>query len=160
MSTKPFEYYAQTQAKGLPGMKVNVTLDTVDSFASEGGIDPGEAVIRGTDPGSQVKAVASASDISKIIGIAVHTHKDPNDSGKYYEEGYSVPVATSGDVYVEVSGSVTAGGAVAMAVNSDGEVGYYAAGATVGEATATTVSGMTYLESGAEGDLVAVRIRK
>lgn len=157
-----FNFY-ENQEKGYPGMKANSTVDTVDSFASEGGVNPGEAVIRGTDPETQVKAVAAAADIAKIIGIAVHTHKDPNETGKYYEEGYSVPVMTFGDVYVEAGGDVTAGGGVAILVDGDGPH-FVAVGATAtvdGETvTATTVTGMTYLESGGEGDIVAVRIRK
>ena len=149
-----FNFYALEQDKGYPGMKADVTVDVVDSFASEGGIDPGEAVIRGTDPQKQVKAVASADDVAKVIGIAVHTHKDPVEGGKYYEEGYCLSVMTFGDIYVQAGGDVTAGDAVALAF-TDGEAKFVAAGDG-----ATAITGMTYLESGAEGDIVAVRIRK
>ncbi len=149
-----FNFYALEQEKGYPGMKADVTVDVVDSFASEGGIDPGEPVVRGTDPAKQVKAVASAADAANIIGIAVHTHKAPNDGAKYYEDGYCLSVMTFGDIYVEAGGDVVAGGAVAIAV-ADGAAKYVAAGDG-----ATTVAGMTYLESGSEGDIVAVRIRK
>lgn len=158
-----FNFYALEQDKGFPGMKADVTVDVVDSFASEGGIDPGEAVIRGTDPQKQVKAVAVAADVAEIIGIAVHTHKDPVEGGKYYEDGYCLPVMTFGDVYVEAGGDVTAGGAVAIIVGDDGPIFVaHGATATVGGSTvtATDVNGMTYLESGSEGDIVAVRIRK
>lgn len=148
-----FNFY-ENQEKGYPGMKANVTVDVVDSFASEGGVNPGEAVFRGTDPEKQVKAVAASADLSKVIGIAVHTHKDPNENGKYYEEGYSVPVMTFGDVYVEVADDVVAGAPVAIAIGTDGPT-FVSAGES-----ATTISGMTYLGSGAEGDIVAVRIRK
>ena len=149
-----FNFYALNQDKGYPGMKANVTVDVVDSFASEGGVNPGEAVYRGTNPDKQVKAVAAAADISKVIGIAVHTHKDPNETGKYYEEGYSVPVMTSGDIYVVAGDDVVAGTPVAMKIGTDGP-----AFVSVGD-SATTISGMTYLTSGAEGDIVAIRIRK
>ena len=149
-----FNFYALEQDKGYPGMKADVTVDVVDSFASEGGIDPGEAVIRGTDPQKQVKAVASADDIAKVIGIAVHTHKDPVEGGKYYEEGYCLSVMTFGDIYVQAGGDVTAGDAVAIEIGTDGPV-FVASGGS-----GTDVAGMTYLESGAEGDIVAVRIRK
>ena len=149
-----FNFYALEQDKGYPGMKADVTVDVVDSYASEGGIDPGEAVIRGTDPQKQVKAVASADDVAKVIGIAVHTHKDPVEGGKYYEEGYCLSVMTFGDIYVQAGGDVTAGDAVALTF-TDGEAKFVAAGDD-----ATAVAGMTYLESGVEGDIVAVRIRK
>lgn len=157
-----FNFYALEQGKGFPGMKSDVTVDVVDSFASEGGVDPGEAVIRGTDPAKQVKAVAAAEDIAKVIGIAVHTHKDPNENGKYYEDGYCLPVMTFGDVYVEVGDDVTAGDAVAIVVGSDGPI-FVASGSTVTvdstTVTATDVPGMTYLETGSTGDIVNVRIR-
>lgn len=149
-----FNFYALEQAKGFPGMKADVTVDVVDSFASEGGIDPGEAVIRGTDPQKQVKAVASADDVAKVIGIAVHTHKGPVEGGKYYEEGYCLSVMTFGDIYVQAGGDVTAGDAVAIEIGADGPI-FVASGGT-----GTDVAGMTYLESGVEGDIVAVRIRK
>ena len=151
-----FQFYALNQEKGYPGMKANTTLDTVDSFAAEGGIDPGEAVIRGTNPDTQVKAVAATADISKVIGIAVHTHKDPNENGKYYEDGRSVSVMTSGDILVEVAGTVTAGGAVAMLIDDTDGPGFYAST----EDDTVTIPGMTYQESGDKGDLVTVRIRK
>lgn len=147
-------FYALNQDKGYPGMKVNAADDVVDSFASEGGVNPGEAVLRGTNPETQVKAAADSSDIAKVIGIAVHTHKEPNDGGKYYEDGCSVPVMTFGDVYVQAGGDVTAGGAVAIQTDA-GTPKFVAEGGS-----GTVVAGMTYLTSGSEGDLVAVRIRK
>jgi hypothetical protein len=61
---------------------------------------------------------------------------------------------TFGDVYVEVGGTVAAGGQVAMTV-TDGVAAFVASGTG-----ATDVAGMTYLASGVEGDIVPVRIRK
>jgi len=61
---------------------------------------------------------------------------------------------TFGDVYVEVSGSVTAGTPAALKT---------ANGKTVWTSTTdggTAVTGMTYLDSGDEGEFVRVRIRK
>lgn len=148
-----FNFYAQENDKGFPGMKANVTVDVCDSFAAEGGIDPGEAVIRGTNPDEQVKAVTTAADIAKIIGIAAHTHKEPNENGKYFADGDSVSVMTLGDIYVLAADDVTAGDTVAVKIE-DG------AGAFVGSGNGTAVAGMTYVESGAEGEIVRVRIRK
>jgi len=147
------KWYAIENEKGHPGMKGDTAVDVCDSFASEGGINPGEAVIRGTDPAGQVKT-AAATDAANVIGVAIHTHKDPSESGKYYEEGYCLPVMTFGDVYVEVSGSVTAGTPAALKT---------ANGKTVWTSTTdggTAVTGMTYLDSGDEGEFVRVRIRK
>ena len=146
-----FNFYANEQDKGFAGMKANVAVDTVDSFAAEDGINPGEAVIRGTNVETQVKAVTATEDIEKIIGIAVHTHKEPSANGKYYAEGDAVPVMTSGDIYVEVNGNVKAGDTVKMSIED---------GAGIFEASGTVVRNMTYMESGGAGDIIRVRIRK
>ena len=148
-----FNFYARENDKGFPGMKANVTVDVCDSFAAESGIDPGEAVIRGTNPDTQVKAVATAADIGKIIGIAVHTHKEPTPGEKYYADGDTVSVMTFGDIYVLAAGDIAAGEAVEVKIENS-------AGVFVGGGAGTKVEGMTYTESGAAGEIVCVRIRK
>lgn len=148
-----FNFYAQENDKGFPGMKANVTVDVCDSFAAEGEIDPGEAVIRGTNPNEQVKAVTTAADIAKIVGIVVHTHKEPNSGGKYYAEGDSVPIMTGGDIYVLAADDVTAGDVVTVKIENG--AGVFSTGSN-----GTAVAGMTYMESGAAGEIVRVRIRK
>ncbi len=149
-----FNYYAQNQDKGFPGMKANTTVDTVDSFASEGGVNPGDPVIRGTDPEKQVTVAATSGDGAKVIGIAVHTHKDPNETGAYYEDGYCLPVMTSGDIYVTAGDdSIVAGGQAYVSIS--GGTATFVSG---GEG-AESVSGMKFMESGTEGDIVRVRIR-
>ena len=150
---KAFEWYQQGMPVAIPGMKADSTIDVVDSFCAEAALNPGAAVVRGTGD-QQVKPVSVAGDIANVIGIAVHTHKDYSGTGAYYEEGYCLPVMTFGDVYVEVGGAVTAGGAVAMTV-TDGVAAFVASGEG-----ATNVTGMTYLASGVKGDIVPVRIRK
>lgn len=148
-----FNYYAENQDKGFPGMKANTTVDTVDSFASEGGVNPGDPVIRGTDPEKQVKAASVANDGAKVIGIAVHTHKDPNETGAYYEDGYCLPVMTSGDIYVLAGDDCTAGGGVYVTF-VDGKASF-----SDTKEGAEAVSSMIFMESGTEGDIVRVRIR-
>lgn len=150
---KAFGWYQSGAPIAIPGMKADSTIDVVDSFCAEAALNPGSAVIRGTGD-QQVKPVSAAGDIAKVIGIAVHTHKDYSGTGAYYEEGYCLPVMTFGDVYVEVAGTVTAGGQVAMKV-TDGVATFVASGEG-----ATNVTGMTYLSSGVKGDIVPVRIRK
>ena len=54
-----FDFYAENQAKGYPGMKADVTNDDVFSMAAESGINPGEPVVRGTDPDKQVKTAST-----------------------------------------------------------------------------------------------------
>lgn len=150
---KAFEWYQQNMPIAIPGMKADSTVDVVDSFCAEAALNPGAAVVRGTGD-QQVKPVSVAGDITNVIGIAVHTHKDYSGDGAYYEEGYCLPVMTFGDVYVEVGGTVAAGGQVAMTV-TDGVAAFVASGTG-----ATDVTGMTYLASGVKGDIVPVRIRK
>ena len=150
---KAFEWYQQGMPVAIPGMKADSTIDVVDSFCAEAALNPGAAVVRGTGD-QQVKPVSVAGDVTNVIGIAVHTHKDYSGEGAYYEEGYCLPVMTFGDVYVEVGGTVAAGGQVAMTV-TDGVAAFVASGTG-----ATDVAGMTYLASGVKGDIVPVRIRK
>ena len=150
---KAFEWYQQNMPIAIPGMKADSTLDVVDSFCAEAALNPGAAVVRGTGD-QQVKPVSAAGDIANVIGIAAHTHKDYSGEGAYYEKGYCLPVMTFGDVYVEVGGTVAAGGQVAMTV-TNGKAAFVASGGS-----ATNVAGMTYLASGVNGDIVPVRIRK
>ena len=148
-----FQWYQQDMPLAIPGMKADATTDVIDSFAAEVALNPGNAVIRGTN-GDQIKPVTTAADIANVIGIAVHTHKAYEGTGAYYEQNYCVPVMTFGDVYVQVAGTVTAGGQVAMTV-TDGVAAFVASGTG-----ATDVTGMTYLAGGVAGDIVPVRIRK
>lgn len=127
--TKAFQWYQYEQPLGIPGMKADASVDVCDSFCAEVSMNPGEAVIRGTLDG-QAKPVAAAADISNVIGVAVHTHKEYEGIGAYYEEGYCLPVMTFGDVYVAVGNTVTAGGQAALVVGADGPM-WVASGTTV-----------------------------
>ena len=157
---KPFQWYQQEMPVAIPGMKADATTDVIDSFAAEGGINPGELVIRGTDAAKQCKAVGTAGDGEKAIGVAVHTHKNYDGTGAYYEDEYNVPVMTFGDIYVEAGDdSIAAGGQAFVAISAT------TAGTTVsyvsGGEGAESLPGMTYLtDAGAEGDMVVLRIRK
>lgn len=126
---KPFQWYQYEQPVAIPGMKADASVDVVDSFCAEAAMNPGEAVVRGTIDG-QAKPVATAGDISNAIGVAVHTHKDYDGTGAYYEEGYCVPVMTFGDVYVAVGSAVVAGGQAAIVIGADGAE-WVASGTTI-----------------------------
>lgn len=139
-----FDWYSYGQDKGLAGMKADSTVDVIDSFASEGAIYAGKAVERGTDPAKQVKASVTAN---KVIGIAIFENKV--DESPLYPDEYAVPVCTFGDVWVEVSEAVTAGGAV-----------YLSTAGAWGSSTGSAVTGMTYLTSAGSGELAIVRVRK
>lgn len=146
-----FKWYASEDAKGFPGMKADATSDVIDSMFAEGGINPGDVVVRGTNAG-QVKAAAAAADGKNGIGIAVHVHREQTGAASYYETGYTVPVMTFGDIYVKAGGDVVAGGKADITV-TDGETLFVATGGT------NTVPNVTFLDSGAKGDIVRVRIR-
>lgn len=139
-----FNWYSYGQDKAVVGMKADSTVDVIDSFAAEGAIGVGKAVERGTDPAKQVKASVTAN---KVIGIAIFENKV--DETPLYPDEYAVPVCTFGDVWVEVSESVTAGASV-----------YLSTAGAWGSSTGSAVSGMTYLTSAGSGELAIVRIRK
>ena len=139
-----FNWYSYGQDKAVVGMKADSTVDVIDSFAAEGAIGVGKAVERGTDPAKQVKASVTAN---KVIGISIFENKV--DETPLYPDEYAVPVCTFGDVWVEVSESVTAGASV-----------YLSTAGAWGSSTGSAVSGMTYLTSAGSGELAIVRIRK
>lgn len=139
-----FNWYSYGQDKAVIGMKADSTVDVIDSFAAEGAIGVGKAVERGTDPATQVKASVTAAN---VIGIAIFENKV--DETPLYPDEYAVPVCTFGDVWVEVSESVTAGASV-----------YLSTAGAWGSSTGSAVSGMTYLTSAGSGELAIVRIRK
>lgn len=139
-----FNWYSYGQDKAVVGMKADSTVDVIDSFAAEGAIGVGKAVERGTDPAKQVKASTTAS---KVIGISIFENKV--DETPLYPDEYAVPVCTFGDVWVEVSESVTAGAGV-----------YLSTAGAWGSSTGSAVSGMTYLTSAGSGELAIIRVRK
>lgn len=149
---KPFTWYGE-DAPAFKGQLADTTAHVIDSFASEGGVEPGTLVMRGTDTSKQVKQINADTDSAKAIGIAVHVHKEPETP--YYSTGYSVPVITFGDVYVEAGADVKAGDTVAIKTNGD-HVDYVAS--STDEAKALT--GFTYLDSVSQGEIVRVRVRQ
>ncbi len=148
---KVFDWYASEDAKGFPGMKADSTTHVIDSFCADGGINPGDVVIRGTADGT-AKAAASAADGKNGIGIAVHVHREVPVSGKYYEDGYSVPVMTFGDIYVTAGGDVAAGDKAEITV-TNGETKFIKTSGT------NTVPGVVFLDAGSDGDIVRIRVR-
>lgn len=140
-------WYGYEDAKGFPGMKATSAVDTVESFTAEGEVQPGTFVTRGTDKGNQVKAISGTSDVP--VGIAVHTHHEP---GTVYSDGATVPVIVNGEVYVEVSGAVTAGEPVH--IDATGKIG----GATL--TAGVEVANTRFMESAVDGEIARVRIVK
>ena len=140
-------WYGYEDAKGYPGMKATSAVDTVETFTAEGDVQPGTFVTRGTDKDAQVKAISNVSDIP--VGVVVHTHHEP---GTVYSDGATVPVIVNGEVYVEVSGAVTAGEPVH--IDATGKIG----GATLTDGV--EVTNTRFMESAAGGEIARVRIVK
>ena len=151
--TKPFTWYGYDDAPAFAGMKADNSVDVCDSFASEGGVNPGDVVVRGTDTQKQCKVPAAVTSTDTILGIAVHVHREPAQGDAYYEDGDVLPVMSFGDVYVVAGGDVKAGDPVAVTVA--GKKVTYTKG-TVGD---SAVNGVTFLDDGAKDDLVRVRVR-
>lgn len=98
--------YNYTMPVAVAGMKADITDDTVNSYAAEGAIPFGVAVIAGTDVTKQVKIPAAAGGVFR--GIALH---DPNtmqtDAGvAQYATKAAVNVMSQGRVWVRVAGDV------------------------------------------------------
>lgn len=155
--TKPFTWYGYDDAPAFAGMKADNSVDVCDSFASEGGVNPGDVVVRGTDTQKQCKVPAAVTSTDTILGIAVHVHREPPEQGAaYYEDGYVLPVMSFGDIYVVAGGDVKAGDPVAVTIDK-GKVTY--SKGTKSDSENTIVPGLTFLDDGAKDDLVRVRVR-
>ena len=141
-----FAWYTYGQPVGVEGMKADSTVDVIDSFASEGGVEPGQVVERGTDPQKQVSASVTAGN---VIGIAIFENKA--QESPFYPEGYAVPVCTFGDVWVKVIDDVVAG--AGAYIDTDGKF------TNEDDADGTAVAGMTYMTSAGAGELAVVRVR-
>lgn len=155
--TKPFTWYGYDDAPAFAGMKADNSVDVCDSFASEGGVNPGDVVVRGTDTQKQCKVPAAVTSTDTILGIAVHVHREPPEQGvAYYEDGYVLPVMSFGDIYVVAGGDVKAGDPVAVTIDK-GKVTY--SKGTKSDSANTIVPGLTFLDDGAKDDIVRMRVR-
>lgn len=134
------------EAVAFPGMKANTTLDVVDTFVveDEAGLEPGDLVILGTDPEQTVKKATGEITAGALVGIVVHTHKEP--AKPYYAKGEAVGVMTFGDIYVSVESDVKAGQFAKVTAGQFNNTG-------------TEVSTIRYMTSANSGDVAVVRIR-
>lgn len=139
-----FQWYTRDLDKGFPGMVVDATNKIIDSYAveEETGLEPGDAVIQGTDENQIKKYTGSGT----VIGVVMHHHKESSE--RYYPQNYTVPVVTSGDIYVKVGEAVTAGDAACLMAST------YAWGKT-----GTAVSNAYYYKGADKDGLAVVRLR-
>ena len=92
----------------LVGQIADLSNKTVDSFAAEVALNPGDLVVRGTNPEKEVKPVATGT-VANAIGIVIHEHTEAASDDAYYAAGDSVGVMTHGRIWVPVCKAVTAG---------------------------------------------------
>lgn len=129
------------------GQKYDIRPDVVMSFAAEAAIEPGQPLMRGTDPEKQVLV----SDASGFVGIALFTHTLENTIAAgtaSYQPAQTVSVLTQGAAYVESSVDTVVAGETAYVT-------------TAGEYTnveETNLAAGEFLTSGDTGDLVVLKI--
>lgn len=149
-----FNWYKRELDKGLEGAIADSTISNIDSFAVEGtvGVNPGQPVIRGTAE-KTVKVPVDDAGAAKIIGVAVHTHKEP--SAPYYKQYDSVGIMTTGDIWVKTGAGVVEGDAAAV-LGASGVYSFVKASTE----SAVAIAGGTYLDTAAAGELTRLRLRK
>lgn len=100
--------YNAEMSPAVVGMIADLSCKTVDSFAAEAALNPGDLVVRGTNAEKQVK-LAGTGTVANAIGIVIHEHKEPGTTDGYYPVGCAVGVLTRGRIWVPVSKAVAAG---------------------------------------------------
>lgn len=151
----PLNNYTFDMPLGFAGMIADSSQKVTDSFAAEGVIPYGVAVVRGTDPVNQAKVVTAADDLDNFVGISHSTHMQiQNESGEVqYLDKDTVNVLSFGRVWVNVTEAVTAG-TEAQVVATGADAGKFA---TTG--TAVTNKRLTFLTSTTAAGLAVVEIR-
>ena len=104
--------YTQDYVVAQVGQIADISNRVIDSFAAEGTIAFGIAVARGTNKQKQVIPFAGTG----FVGISVFTH---DGVGEYADEA-SVPVMTSGRIYVTTAVTVVAGMKIGAVLNNVG----------------------------------------
>jgi len=119
-----FNWYSQDMDKALEGMLANASSGVIDSMSAfdTAGVEPGHPVIQSSTEG-MVKMPTTDVEAAKVIGVAVHQHKEP--SVPFYAKNDTIPVMSFGDIYVQL------GDAVASPRSKAGLVAVTENGATV-----------------------------
>jgi hypothetical protein len=99
--------YTQYPAVGAAGMKVDSREDEVESYAAEGAIGFGLAVIKGTDAAVQVKVPAAAGGKFRGVSLRTSVFEQNADGTSGYRDKDSVNVMRKGQAWVPTVGAVT-----------------------------------------------------
>lgn len=118
--------YSQYPAEGVAGMKVDSREDTVESYAAEGAIGFGLAVIKGTDAAVQVKKPAAADGVFRGVALRTLAMSRQADGTDGYADEDAVNVLRQGQVWVPTITAVAVDGA-AYFVNSGADAGKFSA---------------------------------
>lgn len=118
--------YDQYPAEAAAGMKVDSREDTVESFAAEGAIGWGLAVIKGTDPDVQVKKPAAADGVFRGVALRTSVFEQNSSGVSGYVDEDSVNVLRKGMVWVPTITAVTRDNP-AYFVNSGADAGKFSA---------------------------------
>ncbi len=148
---------AQYSAPAIPGMVDGVGPHLTRSYAAQGAIAPGRAVVLGTNPAKQVAQASTATGQGAlVVGFAIHSYvveQDANGLVQYADKG-SVPVRNFGRLWVNTQKAVAAG-SVARLHLASGSFTDAAASAGVVEditqlnvrfVTSTTAAGLAIIE--------------
>lgn len=139
--------YGYSMAVAQAGQKYDIRPDVVMSFAAEEVINPGQPLMRGTDPEKQVLV----SDASGFVGIALFTQAMENTLSAgtaSYQPTTTVSVLTQGAAYVESAVDTVVAG----------ETAYVTATGTFTNVEGTNLTIGQFLTSGDTGDLVVLKI--
>lgn len=140
--------YDYTSAPATLGLKFDVRPDVVMSFAAEGAVNFGRAVMRGTNLAKQ----CLHSDGTSFLGVALQTQARENDGvSNGYKDKDTVSVLTQGAVWVESAAADIVPGTAAYLVTAAG------AGTFTNVDTDNLLVGK-FLTAGGVGSLVAVEL--
>ena len=123
--------YRYSTPIGIPGGIVDLAPHAIDTFMNEeenGVMTFGIAVVKGTDPGSQIKRPVGASTAAAFEGVATNnlTTEYDLDGKARVLKGAPVGVMRSGRVYGRVAtGATPAYGDAVYFVKSGSEAGYF-----------------------------------
>ncbi len=129
------------------GQKYDLRPDTVVSFAAETAINPGQPLMRGTDPEKQ----AVISDASSFVGVALFTHTLEQAypaGGASYATRDQVSVLQKGAVWVTSSVDDVVAGETAYVTAAGAYTTVQAGGLEVG----------TFITGGSTDNLVVLEL--
>ena len=143
-------------ARGYAGQRADSGIKHDDSFAAEGTIVAGQPVLRGTDPQTQVIAIADSDTVdgSTLAGFALLDTSRPFDATAPIADDDSVAVRRQGRIYVQVSDAVSAGDPCYVG-NLTAQLGDIEGAAGTG---LVLVSGARFVTSAASGEVAILEL--